>query len=81
MGSRYILMKMMMASLVTRDAVKEFAGMRYGFLVVDRRTHTNAFQSSTAYVCSSYPKLTKATESHSTAASKPASGVSTSRAV
>ena len=59
MGNRYILMKMMMASLVTRDVVKEFAGLRYGFLAVDRRTHTNAFQSSTAYVCSSYPKLTK----------------------
>ena len=68
-GSRYHPMKIVVITrLVTRDAVDEFAGMRYG-LVVDCRTHTNTFG---ACVCWSSPQLTKATKSHSTAASKSA---------
>lgn len=68
-GTRYHPMKIVVLTRsVTRDAVDEFAGMRYG-LAVDCRTHTNTFG---ACVCWSSPQLTEATQSHSTAASKSA---------
>ena len=77
---RFIIMLMVryVITMVIGDVTKGFARMRYG-LVVECRTHTNA--SRAACVRSSYPhaKLTKATQTHSTAASKSAaSGVSPS---